>query len=187
MDLTNNVKKICSFAESASATGGGDAPECAEYVLRQVQDFSWSDDSSKAIVIIGDDVCHEANYTSLFIDWKLECEHLAQMGIKIYGVQARGVHSNKHFYQGMADMTGGFYVPFSQFSYITDMFMAVCYKEAGEKHLEAFKEEITSSGKMEDVGMSTIMEALSAPAREATVFAVSERDLSNRFLVSQVI
>ncbi|KJE88695.1 ubiquitin [Capsaspora owczarzaki ATCC 30864] len=176
-DLTSDIKKLCSFVEKVGNTGGGDAPECYEYVLRRIQDLSWSEDASKALVLIGDADPHPADYTSLHIDWRLEAEQLAHMGIKVYSVQAGG-SSGTHFYRDVAAMTGGYFVPFTQFQLITDMFLAACYREASEKHLAAFKAEKQSAGKM-DAQLTSMMDAISGPAKEATVFAEAEAEVED--------
>src|SRR5579872_7141630 len=35
LDLTNDVDALCKFVETVAPTGGGDAPECYELVLRE--------------------------------------------------------------------------------------------------------------------------------------------------------
>src|SRR5258708_1064960 len=52
LDLGDNVAAICKFVEEVEPTGGGDAPECYELVLREAQGLSWTAGTNKALVVI---------------------------------------------------------------------------------------------------------------------------------------
>jgi len=78
VDLSNDVEKICQFVRSVGATGGGDAEECYELALREANSFSWSEDTSKAVVIIGDEVPHPPSYTDQKINWFDELDRLIE-------------------------------------------------------------------------------------------------------------
>lgn len=54
-----------------------------ELALREARFFSWEDDTSKALVIIGDEVPHEPSYTTEKINWWEELDCLVNMGVKI--------------------------------------------------------------------------------------------------------
>ena len=58
LDLTDDADAISRFVEKVGPTGGGDAPECYELVLKEAQGLSWSKGYTKALVMIGDDVPH---------------------------------------------------------------------------------------------------------------------------------
>ena len=50
-DFTRNESVLVKFIESAEADGGGDAPECYEYVLKKMrEDFRWRDGDRKTHV-----------------------------------------------------------------------------------------------------------------------------------------
>src|SRR5438270_439272 len=70
LDLTDDVAAICKFVETVQATGGGDAPECYELVLREARDLAWTAGTNKAFVLIGDDVPHPPAHTPGKIDWR---------------------------------------------------------------------------------------------------------------------
>jgi hypothetical protein len=57
------------FLNFESATGGGDAPEAYELVLREATKMSWTEGYSKALVLIGDEVPHPPSYTTEKINW----------------------------------------------------------------------------------------------------------------------
>ncbi len=53
-------------------------------MLRKAQGLSWSDDSAKALVIIGDALPHEISYTDQAVNWHDELDILVDKGIKVY-------------------------------------------------------------------------------------------------------
>jgi hypothetical protein len=147
-DLSDDVAAICDFVENVGPTGGGDAPECYELVLRVAQDLSWTAGTNKAFVLIGDDVPHPGAHTPGKIDWREELGKLTEAGIPVYGVQAlnRG-HATK-FYEELARRSGGFHIGLDQFSYVTDMVLAVCYKQSGDEQLQRYEDEVKTQGRM---------------------------------------
>lgn len=148
LDLCDDVDKICRFVEKVQPTGGGDAPECYELVLREAQSLSWTPDATKAFVLIGDDVPHPPAYTPRKINWRDEVEKLSGQGIPVYGVQALNRKHAKSFYEELARKSGGFHISLDQFAYITDMVLAVCYKQVGDTQLQQYEEEVVTKGRM---------------------------------------
>eukprot|EP00918_Siedleckia_nematoides_P075598 GHVU01165490.1.p1 GENE.GHVU01165490.1~~GHVU01165490.1.p1 ORF type:complete len:495 (+),score=68.54 GHVU01165490.1:193-1677(+) len=147
-DLTNNVDELVKFVDDVPQTGGGDSPEAYEWVLHMTRNMDWSEDSAKALVVIGDDVPHVRSYTDQHINWHDELDMLVALGIKVYGVQAHGSQTSADFYKELADRSGGAYIQFSNFSIIQDMFFAVCYNESAPEQFEAFSEELEGEGRM---------------------------------------
>ncbi|XP_070566338.1 uncharacterized protein [Ptychodera flava] len=147
-DLSSDVDQLVKFVNDVPRTGGGDSPECYEWVLRCAQRLDWSQDSAKALVVIGDDLPHPVSYTDQNVNWHEELVTLKEMSIKVYGVKAQNNSYSTPFYEEIADQTGGAYIQFKHFSVITDMFLAVCYKESGEEQLNAFCEEVKTEGRM---------------------------------------
>lgn len=147
-DLSGDADKICDFVQTVQATGGGDAPECYELVLHEAQSLSWEADSNKALVLIGDDIPHAPAQTPQKLNWRKEVDKLAEMEIPVYGVQALNRRHATPFYKELADRSGGFHISLDQFSYITDLFLAVCYQQASEDQLEAYEEEVLQEGRM---------------------------------------
>ena len=81
VDFTNDVNKLCHFVETVKSTGGGDWEECYELVLRQVrEELSWTPGTQRSLVMIGDAIPHDTNYTMNKdkIDWEKETNRLAQ-------------------------------------------------------------------------------------------------------------
>ena len=47
-EFTTDENKLCKFVESVSSTGGGDADECYELVLREVlTKLKWTENSTR--------------------------------------------------------------------------------------------------------------------------------------------
>ena len=166
IDLSDDVKKICSFVNTVTATGGGDAPEAYELALRTARKkFSWTPGYSKALVMIGDEVPHVPSFTTKKINWKTEVDKLADMGVKIYGVRALNCDYAAPFYEEMSQRTGTVSITFQSFNLIVDMFLAICYREASGEKLKEYQEEVKKEGKMTEE-LNTIFETLSKPNPE---------------------
>jgi predicted DNA-binding WGR domain protein len=148
LPLTSDVNAICRFVETVGPTGGGDAPECYELVLREAQSQPWSAGTTKALVLIGDDMPHPPAQNPGRIDWRKEAETLKQAGVTVYAVQALNRGHATRFYEELARISGGFHVPLDQFSYVTDMVLAVCYRQTGEEQLQHYEEEVRTQGRM---------------------------------------
>lgn len=147
-DLSSDVDAICNFVQNVGATYGGDAPECYELVLHQAQSLSWSDSASKSLVLIGDDIPHPPAHNPKKLNWRKELKKLAEQEIMVYGVQALNRSHAKPFYQELAQASGGFHINLDQFSYITDLFLAVCYQQSSNEQLQAYEQEIINQGRM---------------------------------------
>ncbi|XP_071966071.1 uncharacterized protein [Antedon mediterranea] len=149
-DLTDNREELIRFINDVPSTGGGDSPECYEWVLKKAQDLSWTERSARALVMIGDDKPHPPSYTDQCVNWHTELYRLRDMNVKVYGVQAMHNTGSNLFYEELAEKTSGTYLKFTQFSYITDMFLAVCYRESSDEQLQAYCEEVKNDGRMTD-------------------------------------
>eukprot|EP00117_Sycon_ciliatum_P017077 scpid37354/ scgid5201/ Polyubiquitin; Ubiquitin; Ubiquitin-related len=153
IDLTKETEKIVDFVNNVPSTGGGDCPECYEWVLVKAQTLSWRPNSAKALVVIGDALPHPAGYTDQDISWRQELLTLKDMGVKVYGVQALNQTQSIPFYKELARVTGGKYLKFANFSLITDMFLAVCYGASCPQQLQAYQLEVEMEGRMtEELG-----------------------------------
>jgi hypothetical protein len=148
LDLTDDVPAICRFVETVEPTGGGDAPECYELVLREALGLSWTAGTNKAFVLIGDDVPHPPAHTPGKIDWRKELDRLTEAGVPVYGVQALGRQHATKFYEELARKSGGFHITLDQFAYVTDMVLAVCYKQSGDEQLLRYEKEVQTQGRM---------------------------------------
>lgn len=146
VDFTSDKAKIIDFVTKVGSTGGGDAPEAYEYVLREAQKLSWDSEKCRALVMIGDDVPHPADRNPYNIDWRHEVKELHSMGVNIYSVQClnRGYGPTKTFWRQMAQMSNGYHLYLDQFNMITQMMTAICFKQLGNEALADYQERLTN-------------------------------------------
>lgn len=154
-DLTSNIHELCQFVRKVRNTGGGDLPECYELVLHEAQALDWSHNATKNFVLIADDVPHTPTdrqnivYNGRGLDWRKEADALAKMGVAVYTVQclSKGGYADA-FYQELAERTGGYHFVLDQFSEVTDLIMAICYRQADLSQLKEWEGEIERAGRM---------------------------------------
>lgn len=148
LDITDDADRITRFVDKVEPTGGGDAPECYELVLNEAKDMSWTPNYTKCLVMIGDDVPHGPAHNPRRLDWRVELAGLITKGIQVYGVQALGRSHATAFYKELAEKSGGFHLNLDQFSAVTDMILAICYKQTGDAKLEDLERELGGAGRM---------------------------------------
>ena len=147
-ELTDNVQKICDFVQNVGATGGGDLPECYELVLHEAQSLNWLKPTKKALVLIGDDIPHGPKDNPGKLNWRDEVDKLGGLGIPVYGVQCLNRRHATKFYEELAHKSGGFHVSLDQFSYVTDLIMAVCYQQSSPAQVQSYEQEVIKEGRM---------------------------------------
>jgi hypothetical protein len=149
VDFTTDRNKLQKFVMETPNTNGGDSDEFYEYILQLAQTFNWQADS-KVMMMIGDAEPHEVGYYHnqkvYKIDWKVEAQKLATMGVNIYGIQALGHYSSNYFYEGIARYTNGRKVDLNQFTDAIETIISICYHKVGK--LEDYKNELISTFKM---------------------------------------
>lgn len=149
-ELSTNQDSLCKFVRETQATGGGDAPEMYEAVLHRARSLNWTDSSSKALVLIGDEVPHPATYPDNrdHIDWRRETEALRDLGVKVYGVQCLNRRSAESFYRDISRISGGFHLRLDQFANVQELLLAVGYQQQGDEQLAAYEEEVIAGRRM---------------------------------------
>ncbi|MEH1892785.1 MAG: vWA domain-containing protein [Nostoc sp.] len=166
-NISGDVDAICDFVQNVAPTGGGDAPECYELVLHESQSLSWSKSATKSLVLIGDDIPHPPAHNPKKLNWRKELDKLAEAEITVYGVQALNRPHAAPFYQELAEKSGGFHINLDQFSYISDLFLAVCYQQSSNEQLQAYEQEVIDQGRMSR-GLNKIFNTMMN--REATSY-----------------
>lgn len=149
LPFSNDVKQIVDWISNVGASGGGDFPEAYELSLRTARtEFSWSAGSRKSLVLVGDAPPHEANYPGNKdkIDWQTEAKLLGEDGVVIYAIQALNYSQSNHFYSTIASLTGGIRLSLDQFAESPDFVRAICYREVGPEHLQAFEDSVRARG-----------------------------------------
>lgn len=150
LDLTSEEHQVTHFVRHVQATGGGDAPECYELALHEARSFSWSAGKNKALVLIGDDVPHgpHERQNTKKLDWRNELGLLLEAGVHVHAVQALGRSHATPFWQEVANTTGGCHLQLHQFSNVTDLLLAICYKQGAPAQFETFHQEVQKGGRM---------------------------------------
>lgn len=148
LDLTHDTAAITDFVEQVRATGGGDAPECYELVLHEAQELSWRPEATHVFVLIGDDVPHPPAANPRRLNWRTEVTALTARGISVYAVQALNRRHATPFYRDLANISGGFHLNLDQFSEITDMLMAICYRQDTDIKIQLYEQEVQRAGRM---------------------------------------
>jgi len=148
LDFCTDPQKLAKFAQEVPKTGGGDLPEAYEFVLREVRNLSWDPNHSRALIMIGDEIPHARSYTTEKIFWKDELKKLVEMGIVVYGVQALNSAAATPFYTEIATQTGGFHLRLRDFSLITEMFVAVCFRATSQEKFEEYQNQVEEDGRM---------------------------------------
>ena len=149
-DFSEDEKALCQFVQNVGSTGGGDADECYELVLREARTkLAWRAGSTRSLVMIGDCNPHGPNYplNTLKIDWRTECELLKETEVRVYAVQALNRREATKFYRELATRTDGFHLLLDQFSSIVNFMMAICFKEEGGDTLDNYETEVVAGGK----------------------------------------
>jgi hypothetical protein len=186
LDLTHETATITDFVEHTQATGGGDAPECYELVLHQVQDLAWRTDATRVFVLIGDDVPHAPANNPQHLNWRTEVQALTASGVRVYGVQALNRRHATPFYKELANVSGGFHLNLDQFAEITDMLMAICYRQDTDLKLQMYEQEVQREGRMS----RSLKQAFATMQNREVVIETGPIDLravpSGRFQVLEV-
>lgn len=149
LPLTNDMYALTQFVRNVGNTGGGDAPECYELVMHEAQKLNWSKDSRKILVMIGDDVAHESNYSlnKLRLDWRQEAVKLREMGVTIYAVQALARRHATSFWREIAQSTNGYHLGLGQFTDIIPLIMGMVHRQNGLESLNQYEEELVTSNR----------------------------------------
>src|SRR5262249_19229024 len=82
------------------------------------------------------------------LDWRKELKKLSDMNIPVYGVQALNRGHATRFYNELARKSNGFHISLDQFAFITDLVMAVCFKQASDDHLQRYAKQVIGEKRM---------------------------------------
>ena len=115
LDLTDNENDLIKFVMESKNTSGGDGDEFYELVIKKiVEETSWREGSTRAILLISDASPHPLGYTfkdyvvGNQIDWRKEAAKAAENKIKIDTVTIHDLPWQRE----LSAMTNGVSVPF---------------------------------------------------------------------------
>jgi len=87
--------------------------------------------------------------------------------------------TQKLFYEEMGEHSGGVYLDLKKLDLITDMFLAVCYREFGGEHLETYRKEVLAEGRM-NAEMTDMFSQLTRANSELTPAALKKATKSEK-------
>jgi hypothetical protein len=150
LDLSSKEREICNFVQSVGKTHGGDFPECYELVLHEARRLAWNASKSKVLVMIGDATPHPPHHdeNERNLDWRNELDMLKGMGVHVYGVQCLNRRESTPFWKEVAQRSEGRHLMLHQFSQVTDLVKAVCYKQVSDDRLIQYADLVTTQGRM---------------------------------------
>jgi len=166
-DFSADAAALSSFLEEVDKTGGGDAPEAYELVLRDALSLSWKADHKKVLVVIGDEVPHAASYTDQSIYWRDCLKKLADAGITVYGVQALNNPHATPFYSEIATASGGFHLHLEDFTLMAEMFVALCFRATSQQKFEDYQKVMKSKSNVSPQ-LLQILKELEKPTDQKT-------------------
>lgn len=147
-DLSRDIDKVCDFIEKAPRTSGGDAPECYELVLHRARILNWNKEAGhKILVLIGDDIPHNPDYTNKKLNWEHEAKELSKLNITIHSVQCLNKTYATNFYKTLSELGNGKYLRLNQFYTISDLFLSLVYSTNPTK-LSTFEKELQKFGRL---------------------------------------
>lgn len=141
---SQNITRVVNFINQVTKTNGCDLPECYELVLKEARDFEWRPDSTRVMVLIGDDVPHSVHDSQnhLHLNWETELKSLVAGGVKVYPVQCLARRHATPFYERIASISGTYHLPLAQFSDIVELITAISLQQVDENRLIQYREEL---------------------------------------------
>ena len=159
--LTNDIEILAAFVNDVKNTRGGDSDEFYELVIQKiVNETPWGKDHNKTIFLIGDAEPHGASYcyagTTYNVDWELEVENAANLGITIDTLSINGYP----FYEEVSKRTNGVCIPFKNAQKLDQVLQASTYAKTSKKTFRSMQAEAEKSGDVELMGAYKSMESL---------------------------
>eukprot|EP00567_Pseudictyota_dubia_P003784 CAMPEP_0197446864 /NCGR_PEP_ID=MMETSP1175-20131217/11689_1 /TAXON_ID=1003142 /ORGANISM="Triceratium dubium, Strain CCMP147" /LENGTH=386 /DNA_ID=CAMNT_0042978029 /DNA_START=102 /DNA_END=1262 /DNA_ORIENTATION=+ len=158
-DFTSNVSKMQKWVNEMQAQGGGDAPEAVADGLYDALHLSYRPNSTKVAIVVADAPPHGIGCFSDGFPNGCPSGHdplkivkqMGEKGITIYTVIC-GNFEGQAFYQGIAQMTGGQYVPLAQAHLLTRAIVSGAQEEIALERLmgeaqEAVAQEERAAGR----------------------------------------
>lgn len=151
MDFNDNLEYFKNYIQNVESAGSNfwNDGECYEKVLSEAKTLSWSENSKKILIVIGDDIPHTpfSSVNKENIDWRKELQDLHNMNIETYGVNAPTLsrRRSEFFYSALSEKSlNGKIIPLDQFIYIVDILLALIYKncDSNNEMLQQFEETI---------------------------------------------
>lgn len=145
--FTSDQGTVCNFVDDLQRTGGQwDEGEAYEQALWVMNSLAWRPTAKKIVILAGDDIPHgpffPANRNQT--DWRFELQRLVSLGVRICAVHCLGRRRATFFYRELASVSGGHYLPLDQFAYVTDLIIAIVFREESKAAVEEYEAELKS-------------------------------------------
>lgn len=139
------IKTVQGSRHQASEPG-----EAYEQVLSMARTLSWRPSAKKVLVVVGDDVPHEATCreNTARTDWKQERDGLVAAGVGIFAIHCLTMwgDSATAFYRQLGE--SGAYLPMAQFNSFVEILLATFYRATSERSLlETHEQEVITAGR----------------------------------------
>ncbi len=165
LDLTNDKNEVIKFVENARNTSGGDGDEFYELVIKKiVEETSWREGSTKAVLLIADANPHRLGYsyphrvTNNKIDWREEARKAADKGIKFDTLRiCQGVT----WYEELSRITNGISAPFSSSNKTSQLIEAAALSRGGAATMDAYNANMSKVMASSDEEMKAVYTAYS--------------------------
>ena len=161
-ELTDNENRLIEFITNAQDTGGGDADEFYELVIKKiVEETNWREGSTKAVLLIADAEPHKVGYSygdrvvNNQIDWREEAKKAAEKGIKFDTLTIDKIG----WYKELSSTTNGVSAPFSTSSKTSQLVEAAALARGGEKTRGLYKVTMDSFVASGDAEMTAVYTA----------------------------
>uniref|UniRef100_A0A6U6KJM2 VWFA domain-containing protein n=1 Tax=Odontella aurita TaxID=265563 RepID=A0A6U6KJM2_9STRA len=182
-DFTDNVDDMQRWVDEMRAEGGGDAPEAVADGLLDCLNLSYRPNSTKIVVMIADAPPHGLGCCGDGFPKGCPQGHdpleivraLATNGITIYSVIC-GNFEGQAFYQGIAKMTGGQYIPISSAHLLAGVIIGGAQEEIS---LERLMQDAQDTIEAEEKAAGRELDDDELAARLQTVF-ISKRMKARR-------
>ncbi|ELU12197.1 hypothetical protein CAPTEDRAFT_204743 [Capitella teleta] len=133
-DFTKDAWTIKDWMDGVETTYGGDWEECYELALHEL---SWTSETKRSLVMIGDAIPHEPHLSEAKLDWQAELDALVNdLGVRVYAVQHGSNNLAKEFWHSLAHRSGGKHLILKDFTDATDMLVGICHREYGIDNLK---------------------------------------------------
>lgn len=152
-DLTDDANLVKTFIQyTEPVSNSWNEGEAYEQALRVARGLTWRPDARRALVVVGDDKPHPADFPGNVdhVDWKTEITALTELDIATYAVQCPSLQipRSEAFYKHIAAThRRGAYILLSQFAMVGELLVALLHHaEDNTAELVAHEERLISAG-----------------------------------------
>lgn len=169
-NFTNNQQHLIDFVNKAKSTGGGDADEFYELVIKKItEETPWREGSKRLVIFIADCNPHEIGYRHPYIpngginkiDWRVEAKKAADKGIQ-FDTFTISAHHQGQWMKELSKITNGVSLPFQSAHKTEEVLRAATYARGGEKSKVAFDAMFTAAVKRGDDELVGVYKSLSS-------------------------